>query len=93
MKVSQSKFIAQVAVFSGKTEETVKTVLDAIQDSITYNLKSGIATVLSPSLGIIEPTYREARDGRNPSTGKAMKIAASNSAKLKVSKALKEALN
>ena len=43
--------------------------------------------------GTFEVSERAAREGRNPQTGEAMKIAASKSPKFKAGKALKDALN
>lgn len=93
MKVSQAEFIEHVADrLPGETRSTVGEFLDAFQAEITENLKAGNATALS-KLGSIEPTHRDARDGFNPSTKEKIRIGASNSAKLKVGKALKDALN
>jgi len=43
--------------------------------------------------GTFETVERPAREGRNPSTGKTMKIAASVAPKFKAGKALKDAVN
>ena len=43
--------------------------------------------------GTYEVAKRAARTGRNPQTGKSMKIKASKSPKFKAGKALKDALN
>ena len=43
--------------------------------------------------GTFEVAERPEREGRNPSTGKAMKIAASKSPKFKAGKALKDTVN
>lgn len=92
MKVSQADFINQVADRCDEGKGLVAEVLGAIQVQITANLKAGNGTALA-SLGSIEPVHRVARDGINPKTKEPIKIAASNSAKLRVGKALKDALN
>ena len=92
MKISQADFIEQVATRSGESKGLVAEIINATQAQITENLKAGNSTALV-SLGSIEPTHRDARRGINPSTMEAIDIAASNSAKLKVGKTLKEALN
>lgn len=46
-----------------------------------------------PGLGSLKPVTRRAREGRNPRTGKALKIPAKKTVKFAASKALKEALN
>ena len=43
--------------------------------------------------GTFSVSRRAARDGRNPRTGETIKIKASNLAKFKAGKALKDALN
>ena len=43
--------------------------------------------------GTFEVSERAAREGRNPQTGKTMKIAASKAPKFKAGKALKDMLN
>ena len=43
--------------------------------------------------GTFEVSERAAREGRNPQTGKTMKIAASKAPKFKAGKALKDSLN
>ncbi len=92
MKVSQTEFILQVAERSGESKTVVGNILSATQGQIIANLQAGKYTTLT-QLGTIEPTHRDARNGRNPATGEAMWIGASNSAKLKVGKALKDSLN
>jgi DNA-binding protein HU-beta len=92
MKVSQADFIIQVAKRSDHGRATVIEILSDIQAQITDNLKAGNSTALV-SLGSIEPSHREARMGRNMHTGESIQIKASNSAKLKVGKTLKDALN
>ena len=43
--------------------------------------------------GTFEVSKRAAREGRNPQTGKTMKIAACKAPKFKAGKALKDAIN
>ncbi len=45
-----------------------------------------------PGFGTFQVATRKARQGRNPATGKAIKIAASKTVRFKVSKTLKEKL-
>ena len=67
-------------------------VLSAILDEIT-NALSRKETVSLIGFGTFENRHRNARTGKNPQTGEAIQIAASNTVGFKPGKALKEALN
>ena len=66
--------------------------LDAILYHITKSLKKGDKVALV-GFGTFSVVNRAARNGRNPQTGKAMKIAAKKIAKFKAGKDLKKAVN
>ena len=66
----------------------VEGVLKAIQDEVVAGGKVQLV-----GFGTFEAVERAARDGRNPLTGKPMKIAASKAPKFKAGKALKDMLN
>ena len=66
----------------------VEGVLKAIQDEVVAGGKVQLV-----GFGTFEAVERAARDGRNPLTGEAMKIAASKAPKFKAGKALKDMLN
>ncbi|MCB2012802.1 MAG: HU family DNA-binding protein [Geminicoccaceae bacterium] len=68
--------------------KSVQAVLATIQDALTKGEKVSIA-----GFGIFEVTHRPARTGRNPQTGKSIKIAASNAVKFKAGKALRDSVN
>ena len=65
----------------------VEGVLKAIQDEVVAGGK-----VQRVGFGTFEAVERAARDGRNPLTGEAMKIAASKAPKFKAGKAFKDAV-
>lgn len=65
----------------------VEGVLKAIQDEVVAGGKVQLV-----GFGTFEAVERAARDGRNPLTGKAMKIAASKAPKFKAGKAFKDAV-
>lgn len=84
-----------VAAIADKTELTKKDsekALKAFIDVVTEELKNGEKIQLV-GFGTFEVAERPARDGRNPLTGKAMKIPASKSPKFKAGKALKDTVN
>jgi len=64
----------------------------AVFDVVPSSLQNG-GGVRLPGFGIFSVANREARQGRNPSTGATIQIAASKQPKLKAGKALKDAVN
>ena len=67
-------------------------VLSAILDEIGNSLNREEAVSLI-GFGTFEVRHRKARTGKNPQTGEALQIAASNTVGFKPGKALKEAVN
>ena len=66
--------------------------MKAFIDVVTEQMKKGDKVQLV-GFGTFEVSERAAREGRNPQTGKTMKIAACKAPKFKSGKALKDALN
>jgi len=81
-----------VAEESGLSQKDAKAALDAFLKVSTAALKGGDEVVLQ-NFGKFSASRSEARTGRNPSTGKSIEIAASNSARFKASSVLKKAIN
>lgn len=84
-----------VAAIAGKTELSKKDAEKAIKaftDVVAEELKKGEKIQLV-GFGTFEVSERAAREGRNPQTGKAMKIPASKAPKFKAGKALKDMVN
>ena len=65
--------------------------VDAVLDGISGALSNGDSVALV-GFGTFSVRHRAAREGRNPSTGEAMHIAASNVPGFKAGKALKDAV-
>ena len=61
-------------------------------EAVAEELKKG-GKVQLVGFGTFEVSERAAREGRNPQTGAAMKIAASKMPKFKAGKALKDMIN
>ena len=79
--------------YFAETDETVnKKVLKAFVDVVTEEMKKGEKVQLV-GFGTFEVSERAAREGRNPQTGKTMKIEACKAPKFKAGKALKDAVN
>jgi Bacterial nucleoid DNA-binding protein len=79
--MNRSELVAAVAAETGHTQAAVNGVVDAIFDVVTSELKKG-TKVSIPGWLSFERTHRAARMGRNPQTGAAIQIAASNSVKV-----------
>ena len=89
--MNKSELIEAVASKSGLTKKDAGLAVDAILSSVTDSLAKGDSVQLI-GFGTFSTSRREAREGRNPSTGATMKIAASTVAKFKIGAKLKEAV-
>jgi len=76
----------------GITKKQAADAFEAVLDTITAHLKRGERIQL-PGFGSFSVTHRAARIGRNPKTGASIQIKASDAARFKMGKELKEALN
>ncbi len=81
--------IAQSAEISKLAAERA---VDALVGAVKTSLKKGQMVTLV-GFGSFYVGRRAARDGRNPRTGEALKIAAARVPKFRAGKALKEAIN
>ena len=80
--------VAEKADFSKKdADKAVATVLDSITDALAQGDKVQIV-----GFGTFEVRARAEKQGRNPKTGEAMIVPASNLPAFKAGKALKEAV-
>lgn len=81
--------IAEQAEISKKdAEKAVKAFIDVVTDELKKDEKVQLV-----GFGTFEVSKRAAREGRNPQTGKTMKIKACKAPKFKAGKALKDAVN
>jgi DNA-binding protein HU-beta len=80
------------AKVNGVTKANIAAVVDATVSTITGALKSGDKVQLI-GFGTFETRQRAAREGRNPKTGAALKIAASKTPAFSAGKSLKDAVN
>lgn len=90
--MNKSELIDLVAAKADISKSAAGDALDAVIDGITGSLKKGDPVTLV-GFGTFSVSRRAARDGRNPQTGETIKIKASNLAKFKAGKGLKDALN
>lgn len=89
--LSKAGLILSMADLSGLSTADSTRALDAITQSIQTELSKGNEIRLT-GFGTFCVTKRKARDGRNPRTGKTIKIAATTLPKFKAGKNLKEAI-
>jgi len=89
---NKNDLIGMVADKAGLTKAQAGDAVDAVFDAITASLKSG-EEVRLVGFGTFAVSQRKASVGRNPATGAEIKIPASNQAKFKPGKGLKDAIN
>jgi len=90
--MNKTELIEAVAKDANITKADAAKAVAAITDSITKALKKG-DTVTLIGFGTFKVSKRAARTGRNPQTGKEIKIAARKSPGFTAGKALKDAVN
>ena len=90
--MTKNEFVDQVASNSGlgkgEASKAVTVLFELIRDGPQRGEKVAIS-----GFGSFETARREAREGRNPRTGEAVRIAASTTVKFKPGKGLKDALS
>ena len=87
--MNKSELVDAVAEASGESKSAVSSVLDALESTVTDAVASGDKVSL-PGFLTFERGHRAARQGKNPQTGEALTIKASNVAKVKVGSKFKE---
>lgn len=90
--MNKTELIAAIAEQAEISKKDAEKALKAFVDVVTEQLKEGEKVQLV-GFGTFEVSERSAREGRNPQTGKTMKIAACKAPKFKAGKALKDAVN
>lgn len=90
--MNKAELVAAIAEKTELSKKESEKALKAFIDVVTEELKKGEKIQLV-GFGTFEVAERAAREGRNPQTGKTMKIAASKAPKFKAGKALKDEIN
>ena len=90
--MNKSDLVKVVADAGELSNAAAGRVLDALLDSIVKSVAKGDSVVLT-GFGSFEATKRAARQGRNPQTGEAIKIAAATLPRFKAGKGFKESVN
>lgn len=89
--MNKSDLVTAIAEAAEITKADASRALQALIESLTTAMTNGDSVSLT-GFGSFSVNERAARTGRNPSNGKALKIAAKKVPKFKPGKALKEAL-
>jgi len=87
----KAEVVDKIAERTGMPKTRVALCFDYMFELMGEELAKG-GKVAIPSFGTFHVAERPARKGRNPATGKQIKIAASKTVRFKVSKKLKENL-
>lgn len=90
--MNKSELVEAVASAADLSKADSARAVDGVIAAVTEALKSGDQVTIV-GFGTFLVRKREARTGRNPRTGQAIKIAASNVPAFKAGKALKDAVN
>ncbi|CAE6706788.1 HU family DNA-binding protein [Candidatus Nitrotoga fabula] len=89
--MNKTELIDAVAKSTKQTKASVEETLNALMATIQTSLTKG-SNVQLIGFGTFAVETRAARVGRNPATGKELKIAAKNVVKFKVGSKLKDAV-
>ena len=92
MIMNKTELVAAIAEKAGLSKKDAEKALGATIDAISAALAEGDKVQLV-GFGTFEVRAREARTGKNPRTGEAIKIAASKAPAFKAGKALKDIVN
>jgi DNA-binding protein HU-beta len=89
--MTKSEFVDQVADRAGLNKKSAGDAVDAVLDTIQDALKRGSDVTFS-GFGKFHVAQRNAREGRNPSTGQKIHIAASRVPRFSAGSGLKKAV-
>ena len=90
--MTKTELVAKVAEKAGMTKKDAEKATSAVIQTVVETLSNGDKVQLV-GFGTFEVAKRAARTGKNPQTGKEIKIAACKAPKFKAGKALKDAVN
>ena len=89
--MNKNELVDAVATAATIKKSEAETVIDAVFDSITKELKKG-GEVRLTGFGTFVVSHRAATEGRNPRTGETIKIAARKVPRFRAGKGLKDAI-
>ncbi len=86
---TKAEIIEKMADDAGISKKQAKAALESLVAQAAKNAKAGFTI---PGIGKVSTAVRKARDGRNPITGEKIRIARKSVVKIKVAKALQDAV-
>ena len=90
-RMTQTEIIGSLAESTGMKKTDAKEFFNALADLATSEVKKNGEFTL-PGFGKLVKATRKAREGRNPATGKPIKIPAKTTVKFRLGKAMKDAV-
>ncbi len=90
--MNKGELVDAVAKDAKISKAEAQAAVDSVVENVTGALKKGDKVTLV-GFGTFSTSHRSAREGRNPQTGKPIKIPAKKVAKFSPGKALKDAIN
>ena len=90
--MNKTELVKKVALENALTQKQAAAVVESILNAVVDTVAAGESVALF-GFGTFSVKHRDARQGRNPSTGDAMQFAASNTPVFKAGKAFKEKVN
>ena len=90
--MNKQELVAAIAAEAGLTKAASEKAVNAFVNAVAKSLKKGDSVQLV-GFGTFKVGKRAARTGRNPQTGKEIKIAAKKVAQFKAGKALSDTVN
>lgn len=90
--MNKTELVEAIAAKSELSKKDAENALKALTDTVAEQLAKGDKIALV-GFGTFEVVEKKAREGRNPSTGETIKIAACKAPKFKAGKALKDTVN
>jgi DNA-binding protein HU-beta len=90
-RMTQTEIINQLSEKSGMKKADVKGMFDTLAELAATEVKKNGEFTL-PGFGKLVKATRKAREGRNPATGKPIKIPAKTTVKFRLGKAMKDAV-
>ncbi len=90
--MTKAELIAAISEKTDYTKSVVTEIVNAFNEAVIDGLQRG-ETVNLEQLGKLVPVEKAPRSGRNPQNGELIQIQGFRTAKLRVGKTLKDALN
>ena len=90
--MTKADLVEKMAKDAGISKAAAAKALNSFTTNVTKALKKKNGKITLVGFGTFSKVRRKARKGRNPQTGEAIKIKATNVVKFKAGKALKDAV-